>query len=136
MTYPTLGPPRRLGLIALAVACACIGPAIPLHCLGPALWIGGLYLLIGGLQGALLAVITRTRRPWLIYLTFLAFLALFWTLYNPIWPEAALSLRPWKGAPDLVYNYFDALRPLMLVLGIGYPYAQWGQHGPDILTTR
>jgi len=134
MTYPTPGPPNRLGLFCLLFACIGIALAIPLHCFGLAVQVGGFYFLLGAAQGAMLAFVTRTRKPWLIYLGLGLAAALFWPLFEPFWLNAVFAIRAWHGAPDIVYNYFDILRIALFLLGIPYPYARWGQHGPDPLS--
>ena len=81
---------------------------------------------------------TRTRRPLGIYACLAAAVLTFWPLLHS-WPPAdAWDVHPWPGAPPLVSTYFEALRGCLFLLGIPYPFARLGQHGPDplILTTE
>lgn len=110
---------------------------MPLQCAGRAALVGGFALFDGSLMGLALALVTRARRPVLIYLFFgLAMLTLWplaasWPLDKgwPIGDPGAIVV--WLGAPTLVYNYFDILRACVFTLAIPAPFARYGQHGPD-----
>lgn len=127
---------RILGIVCLALTLLCLLPSMLWHCVRSALPLSGVSLLSGGLLGALMALITRTRRPTLIYLCILAGCLTFWPIYHN-WPPLTLpDLLTAEGRYDLifqnrVYQYLEALRPTLFLLGIPYPYARWGQHGPD-----
>lgn len=123
----------RLGLICLLLSLILWAGSLPLHCAPLAAYVGGVTLLIGGAFGLCLALVTRTRRPILIYLYLgLACLCL-WPLYRS-WPFAdAWDVVPWPGAPTFVLYYFILLRPCIFLLGVPYPFARFGLHGPDPL---
>jgi hypothetical protein len=130
---------HRLGAVCLLLALALWSLSIPLHCAGRAALVGCCALLDGGLFGLCLALVTRARRPVLIYL-FLGLAALtFWPLWEswPLyhgWPIGDPGhIVAWPGAPDLVYSYFDLLRVPLFLLGMPAPFARYGQHGPDPL---
>ena len=130
--YPRIrsGP---IGWGCLILALAGFAPAFPLHCVRSALEVGGVALLAGGTLGAMLAAITRTRSPLMIYVC-LAIAALsFWPLYQDWPPTPVWDLLRGPANPEMVANYFSALRPLLFLVGIPYPYVRWGQHGPDPL---
>ncbi len=128
-----VGVARRIGIVCLMLALLCLAPALPLHCLGPAVRVGGFGLLDGALLGTALAMITRTRRPLWIY-TWLAVAALtLWLVYEGWPPAGPWEIHPWPGAPDIVYNYLDVLRSVLFILGLPYPFARLGYHAPDPL---
>ena len=124
---------RRLGAICLTVAALAVAAAIPLGCLPTALSVGGVSLAAGLGLGAAMALATRTRRPWLIYLA----LALGALTFAPLaleWPPGnGWDVHPWRGAPSLAYGYLDALRTLLYITGIPWPFARFGHHAPDPL---
>jgi len=94
--------------------------------------VGGFSLLDGALCGAALAWATRTRRPLLIYAGVAVAALTVWPVAVG-WPLAGASdVHPWRGAPSLVLNYFDALRVVVYLLGIPYPFARLGHHAPDL----
>ena len=124
---------RRLGWICLTLIIALGTPSIPLHCTGVALSVGGVSMLAGGMLGAALAMVTRSRRPIHIYF-WLAIAALtFFPLYHGWPPGDSFDILPWRGAPEIVYNYFDILRGGAYLLAMPYPFARLGQHAPDPL---
>lgn len=126
-------PARKLGLFCLVVAGLALAAAIPLGCLPVALRVGGGALLLGGGLGSALALITRTRRPWLIYLSLLLGALTFVPLSLEWPPGNGWDVHPWHGAPPMVYSYPDILRTLLYLVGIPWPFARFGQHAPDPL---
>lgn len=79
-----------------------------------------------------MALITRTKRPTLIYLLLLVCLATFVPLYHEFPSGNFVDIHPWKNAPLLVYHYFDLVRGASFILGIFYPFAKFGWHKPDL----
>lgn len=127
------GAMRRLGGICLALSLLLWLPSLPLHCAGRAALVGGFSLLNGVLLGTLLAVITRTRRPLLIYACLGGVLLSFWPLFVS-WPPAEQSeIYLPHGAPEILLNYFDILRGVLFLLGVPFPFATLGHHAPDPL---
>ena len=123
---------RILGGVCLALALLCFVPAFLLHCVERALIIGTASFLIGSLLGVMMAVITRTRRPTLIYACILGAVLTMWPLYHG-WPPIYAEDLFTHGNFEKIGSYLDALRPALFLLGVPYPYARWGQHGPDPL---
>ena len=105
--------------------------SFPLHCVLRAAQVGATALAGGAAFGTCLAGITRTRRVGRIYL-FLAGAALALASLFVNWPPAeSTDLTLWRGAPDLLSNYFDILRPTLFLLALPYPFAALGHHGLD-----
>lgn len=124
---------RNLGLFSMIVTGLALAAALPLGCLAAALRVGGGSLIAGVGLGASLALATRVRRPWLIYLA-LTFGALTLLPLVQDWPPGdAWEVHPWRGAPPLVYGYLDVLRTLLYLAGIPWPFARFGYHAPDPL---
>ncbi len=122
---------RKLGLFCATVVVLALAAAVPLGCFFAALRVGGGSLLAGIGLGLALAFVTRTRRPWPIYLG-LALGALTFVPITLEWPPGdAWEVHPWHGAPPLVYGYLDGLRTLLYLLGIPWPFARFGHHAPD-----
>src|SRR5579871_2176228 len=114
----------RVGVVCLLLSLALWSLALPLHCGGRAALVGSCGFLDGGLLGLCLALVTRARRPLLIYLSLgLASLTFWpiwasWPLYHG-WPIGDPGrIVAWRGAPDLVYSYFDMLRGTLFLLGV------------------
>ncbi len=127
---------KRAGLICLALILAAWAASLPLRCPVLGAWVAGVSALTGALCGLFLALVTRTRRPVLIY----AFLALaclmLWPLYNA-WPYAdGFDVIAWPNAPQFVFTYFGILRPVVFILALPVPFAAVGQHGPDPLPVQ
>ena len=123
----------RLGLICFLLALILWAGSLPLHCVPLAAYVGGVTFLAGGAFGVCLAFVTRTQRPTLIYLYLGMACLCLWPLYRS-WPFAdAWDLVPWPGAPPFVLYYFILLRPCVFLLGLPYPFARLGLHGPDPL---
>ena len=105
--------------------------AIPLQCVVPALKVGFVSILTGGAMGLSMAMITRTKTPWQIYLwlgaSLLTFVPLF--LNYPAADESEIHL--WKGAPSIVSSYFDLLRLGLYLIALPYPFATLGHHRSD-----
>jgi len=124
---------RKLGLFCLVGVAFALAAAIPLRCFGAALRVGGGSLLAGMGLGLSLTLITRTRNPWLIYLS-LAVGALTFVPLTLEWPPGdAWDVHPWHGAPPIAYSYLDILRTSLFLLGIPWPFARFGHHAPDPL---
>ncbi len=122
---------RQLGLFCLTVVVLALAVAVPLGCVGVALRVGGGSLGEGIALGLALALITRTRRPWLIYLALALSILTFVPLAHEWPPGDAWDVHPWHGAPPIVYGYLDGLRTLLYLLGIPWPFARFGHHAPD-----
>ncbi len=123
----------RVGLACLGLSVLLWAVSLPLHCTTLAIGVAAANFVAGGLFGLCLALVTRTRTPWQIYLFLgLACLAI-WPLYRN-WPPAGYSdvIVP-QGAPSLLENYFTLLRLSVFLLGLPFPFAAFGQHGPDPL---
>lgn len=124
---------RKLSFFSLTVIGLALGAAIPLGCLFAAVRIGGVSLLAGSGLGATLALVTRTRRPWLIYLALMLGALTFVPLYQNWPPGDAWDVHPWHAAPPWVYGYLDGLRMLLYLVGIPWPFVRFGFHAPDPL---
>ena len=123
----------RLGWACLLLILLLLAVAIPLRCIERAALVGGGALLAGGTLGFAMAMITRTRRPLLIYFWLGIVVLSFWPLYAG-WPPGEIwELHPWPNAPDLVYNYFDMLRGGLFLLAFPWVFARLGYHAPDPL---
>jgi len=122
---------RITGVCCCLLAGLLLLPAIPMHCIRPALGIAGVAFVAGVLLGIAMAAITRSRRPTTIYLLLVAAAITAMPLYQD-WPSAfAWNMLAYRGPVNRVFNYLEALRPLMYLLGMPFPYAWLGQHGPD-----
>ena len=122
---------HRLGLFCITVVGVALAAAIPLDCGAVALRVGAASLSAGVALGAALALVTRSRRPWLIYLGLALGALTFVPLYRE-WPAGdGWDIHPWRGAPPLVYGYLDGLRTLLYLVGIPWPFARFGFHAPD-----
>lgn len=128
---------RSIGVICLLMALLVWSLALLLRVPVRAALVGGFALCDGALLGICLAGITRTRRPWLIYLWLAGALLTFWPLWNdwPLWQGWPVgdpsTLYLWVGAPSLAANYYDLLHIAGFLLGLPYPFARFAQHGPD-----
>ena len=124
---------RRAGLICFALILSAWAASLGLRCAVLAATVTGVSAGSGALCGLFLGLITRTRRPILIYLFLILAGLMLWPLYN-MWPYAdAYDIPAWPGAPGFVFNYFNMLRPIVFVLALPVPFAVVGQHGPDPL---
>lgn len=123
----------RVGLTCLGLALLLWAVSLPLHCANLAIGVATANFMAGGLFGLFLALVTRTRTPWQIYL-FLGLACLtLWPLYRN-WPPADYGdLVVPQGAPSILENYFTLLRLSVFLLGLPFPFAALGQHGPDPL---
>jgi hypothetical protein len=105
--------------------------SIPLRCFPKAVLVVAACGGAGAALGTALAMITRTRRPAAIYF-WLAVCALTILPLILAWPPAdSYDVVLWKGAPDILNNYFDLLRGGVFLLAFPFPFARLGQHGPD-----
>jgi hypothetical protein len=124
---------RKLGFVCLTVAGLALAVAIPLHCVVVALQVGMVALLSGAGTGLSLALVTRTRRPWLIYMGLLLAALTFVPLTQEWPPASAWDVHPWRNAPPVVYGYLDGLRMLLFLVAMPWPFARLGYHAPDPL---
>jgi hypothetical protein len=87
--------------------------------------------LCGVLFGFCIAMVTRTRKPAIIYFWLgLAALTL-WPVYSG-WPYAnPAAITVWPGGSTLLYSAFDVMRPGAFIVALVPPFALLGQHGPD-----
>ncbi len=121
-----------MGLFCALMALAAFGAAVPLGALPAVLRIGGFHLLDGIAFGMLLAGVTRTRRPVVIYALLIAATLTFWPFYSG-WPaEQSEGVAIPMARQELVHNYIDILRIVLFLLGIPYPFARLGFHAPDV----
>ena len=122
---------KNTGIVTLILTLLCMIWAIPLQCVVPALRVGFVSILTGGVMGLSMAMITRTKTPWQIYLwlgaSLLTFVPLF--LNYPAADESEIHL--WKGAPSIVSSYFDLLRLGLYLIALPYPFAALGHHRSD-----
>ena len=120
---------NRIGLVCFAGAVLAWAASLPLRCAPLAACVAVVAWGAGGLFGVFLALVTRTRKPALIYLLLgLAALTL-WPLFQS-WPYAdAYDVIAWPGAPGFAGQYFAILRPVVFLLGLPFPFARLGQHG-------
>lgn len=140
---PPLGAPRRvtrrIGLVCLLLALAAWSLSFLFRVPLRAALVGGCALIDGALLGLCLAAVTRTRRPVAIYAWLLGAALTFWPIWYdwPIWQGwpigDPMTLHLWPGAPALAGSYYELLRAFLYLLGLPYPFARFGQHGPDPL---
>ncbi|HZT43702.1 MAG TPA: hypothetical protein VFA07_16165 [Chthonomonadaceae bacterium] len=123
---------RLLGWGCAFVAIGFLALSLPLRCVKQAGEIGGFSLLDGAVMGACLALITRTRRPTWIYLLLAAAMLTLWPIVVAWPPGDPEAIHPWRGAPEIATNYFDALRVCLFLAGIPYPFVRLGHHAPDL----
>ena len=122
---------NRLGFVCLALIGALFALSIPLHCGETAAAVALTSAFSGVGLGLALAMVTRTRAPLGIYV-WLAMAAVTVIPLFRAWPPAdSFDVNPWRGAPEIFYNYFDFLRGGAFLLGMPYPFARLGLHGPD-----
>ena len=124
---------NRIGLVCFALALLSWAASLPLRCAGLAAWVAVVSWGAGKAFGLFLALVTRTHKPVLIYLLLGLAGVTLWPLFQS-WPYAdAGDVIAWPGAPGFTYQYFALLRPVVFLLGLPYPFARVGQHGPDPL---
>ena len=118
----------KIGVRCLALAALLWAVSLPLHVGREAALAGSANFVLGALFGLCLAGVTRTRRPLLIYL----WLTLACLTIGPLflsWPLLDNFVLPSERA----WHYLALLRVCLFVLGLPYPFALVGQHGPDPL---
>ena len=126
---------NRLGWVCLGLIAGLFALALPLLCFTRAAAVALVSACAGGGLGLALAMVTRTRRPLGIYF-WLAAAAVTCVPIFRAWPAAdSFDVTPWRGAPDLLYNYFDFLRGGVFLLSMPFPFARFGSHGPDLPRT-
>ena len=124
---------RRLGLICGGLIVTAWAASLGLRCPLLAAIVTAASMGTGALCGLFLGLVTRARRPVLIYLFLIMAGLMLWPLYSA-WPYAdGLDIPAWPGAPGFVFEYFSVLRPLVFLLALPVPFAVVGQHGPDPL---
>ena len=117
------------GCAAVIAGVTCL--SAPLHCWRSAIAVSAVSILAGIGAGSALALITRTRNAVAIYLLLILAGFTLWPIFT-LWPPADSSdVIAWKGAPDIVYNYFDLIRMGVYLLALPYPFAKFGVHSPD-----
>ena len=122
---------NRMGLVCLGLIIFTLVLAFPLRCFPLALGVALSAGTAGTALGAALALVTRTTSPLAIYLLLGAAALTFVPLAHP-WPAAdSFDVLAWRGAPDIVYGYFDGLRAAAFLLSIPFPFARLGRHTPD-----
>lgn len=126
---------NRLGGVCLVLMALLLALSAPLRCFPKAAAVAAVSACAGGGLGLALAMITRTRRPFGIYF-WLAVAALTFAPIFRAWPPAdSFDVEPWRGAPDILFNYFDFLRGGVYLLAMPFPFARLGLHGPDAAQT-
>lgn len=126
---------QRTGIVCLLITLAIFALSYPLQCMPRALWMEGFTAADGFAFGVLLAGITRTRRPGLIYLLMALAALTIWPIFIS-WPPAEVwEVHLWPGATTLLLYYFDAARFAVFLMAMPYPFVRWGQHGPDPIKT-
>jgi hypothetical protein len=126
---------RRTGIVCLLLIVAIFALSFPLRCVPRALGMESFTAADGFAFGALLAGITRTCRPGLIYLLMALAALTLWPVFIS-WPPAEVwEVHLWPGATTLLLYYFDAARFAVFLLAMPYPFVRWGQHGPDPIKT-
>jgi hypothetical protein len=119
------------GIFCGAGLLVCMAPSAVMHCVGSAAKIATVSILAGSLLGLSLALITRTRKPTLIYVLIMCGAATFWPLYSS-WPVAGWDLFNFDGPIESIYHYLQMLRSVVYILAIPFPYAYFGQHAADV----
>ena len=126
---------NRLGWACLALITAMLLLSFPLHCFRMAATVAAGSATAGAGLGTAMAMVTRTRRPVAIY----AWLAACGLTFLPLlfaWPPGdSFDVTLWRGAPDILSNYFEFMRGGVFLLAMPFPFARFGQHGPDPLPT-
>jgi hypothetical protein len=124
---------NRLGWVCAGLITVILGLSIPLRCFQVAVPIVVVSSLEGAGMGAALAMVTRTKRPLAIY-AWLAAAGLTLLPFVLTWPPGDSSdVFLWRGAPDILSNYFDLARGGAFLLAMPFPFARLGQHAPDPL---
>ena len=124
---------NRLGLLCLTLISVMLAVAFPLHCFPLAVAVAAVQATAGCTLGLALAMITRSRRPVAIYGWLIACGLTFFLLILS-WPRAdSLDVVLWRGAPDILSNYFDILRGSVFILAMPFLFGRLGQHEPDPL---
>lgn len=122
---------RRLGWWCLALGLAAFAPAAPLRCTGGAAIVGGCALIDGALFGAVLALVTRTRRPIGIYALLGCAVLTLWPLVVG-WPPAPpryFGTGTGDGEPGCLY--LDGIRVLLFFCAAPCAFGWLGFHAPD-----
>ena len=122
---------NRLGWVCAVLITLMLALSFPLRCFAKASQVTATCAGAGAALGLALAMITRTRRPAAIYF----WLAVCVVTILPLllaWPPAdSYDIVLWKGAPDILSNYFDLLRGCVFLVAFPFPFARLGQHRPD-----
>jgi len=122
---------KGVGIGCILLVIASLVPAFTLHCVQGALRVGTPSLFAGILLGSLMAAITRLRRPTYIYLGVVGCVLTLWPLYHA-WPGIRLEdVIETSGPMSRAIMYLEAVRPIVFILGIPFPYSWLGQHRAD-----
>lgn len=118
----------KIGIRCVMLSALLWAISLPLRVGREAAAVGSANFVLGVLFGLCLAGVTRTRRPLLIYLWLTLACLTLWPLFLS-WP-----LLDSFGLPsERAWHYISLLRVCLFVLGLPYPFALVGQHGPDPL---
>ena len=125
---------NRLGWACLGLITILLALSFPLHCFLKAAVIGAGSLGAGAGLGVCLAMVTRTKRPLVIYLWLVAAIVTFFPLFFAWPPGDSFDVTLWRGAPEILSNYLDFVRGGTFLLAFPFPFARLGQHAPDAVT--
>jgi hypothetical protein len=120
-----------MGIVCLLLAVGLWAVSLWAGNAGASALVGGFSFGNGAVFGGFLAMVTRTRRPVLIYLLFLLALLSLTPLLLGWPPVLASSTSLPASVPGWLKDYPDILRLLLFLLGIPYPFARLGYHAPD-----
>jgi len=127
---------NRMAMVCGGLISGLFALSIPLHCYQQAAGVTLVSACAGSGLGFALAMITRTPKPLFIYAWLAAAALTFLPLFRAWPPGDSFDVTPWRGAPDILFNYFDFLRGGVFLLAMPYPFAALGMHGPDPLPTE
>ena len=122
----------KLGVVCLILVICLLIPSWYFSCEAEAFRVGCVSLGGGIVFGGLMALITRTRNPHVIYLALLGAGLSFWPLIVG-WPAVrTYSILTTSHNPESALSYLEAVRALIFIFGIPTPFAYFGQHTSDI----
>ncbi len=119
----------------ILVVAAVLAPSVLFHCVSGALRVAIPAMLSGCLLGACMALITRIRRPAVIYASLLIGIATAWPLIHP-WPAIRLEdVVSAEGSIQRAIMYLETIRPLAFLAGVPIFYIGLGQHSADVIAS-